>query len=181
MTHKRRIYLINPRFQLKFSLFISILIVGVMLIYPYTLYQIIERLISQSELQASLLESKREALMITLVAWQFGYTLLVFIVCIFFSHKIAGPLFKLNKHLNKITRNEEVETIAFRKGDYFHEIADSFNEAVTTIQTGREQDFKQLEVIKMYLNNLSMVVPEDKKIVLSEINGKLQEILQRYQ
>ena len=46
---------------------------------------------------------------------------------------------------------------------------------------GHLHDFKQLEDIKIYLNNLSMVVPEDKKLVLTEINNKLQEILQRYQ
>ena len=68
-----------------------------------------------------------------------------------------------------------------RNGDYFKELEASYNEAVATIRDSRKKDFDQLEDIRLYLNNISLIVPEDKKIVISEINSKINEIHSRYQ
>ena len=115
MAYKRRIILINPKFQLKFSFFISLLILGVSIIYPFTLYHVLEGIISVSDLNAGILEEKRNTLMNSLIAFQLGYMLVIFMLCIYFSHRIAGPLFKLNQYLKRISRNEEVETIKCNK------------------------------------------------------------------
>ena len=69
----------------------------------------------------------------------------------------------------------------FRDGDYFRELEESYNAAVTSIQDSRKLDFEQLEEIRLYLKNLALIVPEDKKIVLTEINKKIEEIVGRYQ
>ena len=103
----------------------------------------------------------------------------MFIICIFFSHKVAGPLYKLNQYLLKIANDEHVDEIRFRKGDYFPELADSFNNAVEKLQEIREYEFGELRKVKEYMNNLSMIVPDDKKVVISEINSKLDEIINR--
>ena len=69
----------------------------------------------------------------------------------------------------------------FRDGDYFRDLEESYNAAITSIQDSRKLDFEQLEEIRLYLKNLALIVPEDKKIVLIEINKKIEEIIGRYQ
>lgn len=176
---KRKIYLINPQFQLKFSSYIAFIIIGVSIIYPIIIIQMMDYFIQlQGELTPEILD-KRQSLLLVIVGWQIGYIITMFVICVFFSHKIAGPLYKLNLYLKKIANNESIDRIRFRKGDYFPELADSFNEAVKTLHDLRNHDFGELEKIKEYLNNLSLVLPDDKKIVINEINEKVEEILSR--
>ena len=180
MSYKRRIYLINPKFQIKFSLLITLFLIGITIIYPYTIYQIIEGIITQFGDKAKNFVEKKEQIFITLTGWQIGYCLVVFSTCIFFSHKIAGPLYNLNRQLKKVKEMDSLETIKFRKGDYFKEIEESYNEAVEHIRKMRAKDFEELSKIKTYLSNISLILPDDKKSVIAEINRKIDEIAQRY-
>ena len=43
------------------------------------------------------------------------------------SHKVAGPIYRLTKHLKNHNKNNIVP-VKFRKGDYFPEIEEAFNE-----------------------------------------------------
>ncbi|MEH0861017.1 MULTISPECIES: hypothetical protein [Halobacteriovorax] len=59
------------------------------------------------------------------------------------SHKIAGPLYRLNNHFKKLAKSEEdeehfLEKVTFRKGDYFREIEDSFNDLVDKQNSSHE-------------------------------------------
>jgi hypothetical protein len=49
------------------------------------------------------------------------------------SHKIAGPIYRMQKEFNRMKEAQPVELhpIQFRKGDYFPELAESFNTLVT--------------------------------------------------
>ena len=125
--------------------------------------------------------SRKGDILFTLGIWQIGYSMIVFAACIFFSHKIAGPIYKLNTFLKKIPELGVLQTMHFRDGDYFRDLEDSYNAAIISIQESRKLDFEQLEEIRLYLKNLALIVPEDKKIVLIEINKKIEEIIGRYQ
>ena len=48
------------------------------------------------------------------------------------SHKIAGPIYRMQKELTKMAESEpfELQSIQFRKGDYFPELAAAFNRLV---------------------------------------------------
>ena len=50
------------------------------------------------------------------------------IVGIFLSHKIAGPLFRLKKHMVELSQGVYSGKIKFRKNDQLHDIADTYNE-----------------------------------------------------
>ncbi|MCI5166743.1 MAG: HAMP domain-containing protein [Candidatus Electrothrix sp. GM3_4] len=43
------------------------------------------------------------------------------------SNRIAGPLFRLKKHLDEVAEGKINSEIQFRKNDYASEIAESFN------------------------------------------------------
>ncbi|OFZ14181.1 MAG: hypothetical protein A2X86_04835 [Bdellovibrionales bacterium GWA2_49_15] len=182
--NKRRIYLVNPAFQLRFSIFVCLIVFISSLIYPLVIYdvltEIIERNAQVSPDIAARLPKTRQELLIILSLWQLGFTGMIFVICIFFSHKIAGPLYKLMKFFRAVRAGESPGRLFFRKGDYFNEVADEFNLTFEQIQENYKKDLVYLSEVNTYLANLSMVVPDDKKVVLNEINRKLTEIQERF-
>jgi hypothetical protein len=127
------------------------------------------------------LESKRSALIAVLALWQIGFISLIFIICIFFTHKIAGPMYKLQKFLAKVREGGGYDKIYFRNGDYFHEVADDVNKTFEYLRDDHNKDIVYLSEVNKYIKKLSDVVPEDKKETLKEIETKLNEIQHRFQ
>ena len=184
MSYSRKIYLINPKFQIRFSLYVCIIVFVTSIIYPFTIYSLMNNIIVFFSLKnpeiASMYESKRDSLVFFLVLLHLGFTCLTFLTCIFFSHKIAGPLYKLKKHLAEIRANGIKDHVFFRKGDYFLEVADEVNQTFDLIHDSYKNDLIYLGEVNSYINNLSLVVPDDKKIILHEISTKLSEMQERY-
>lgn len=171
--YKRSVFLINPSFQLKFSLIVSSIIVISTLIYPVIIYDFF-KVVSPDSIDA------RNELIIFLVVVQVVITALVFLIFIFFTHKIAGPLFKLKNHLLDIREGQAITPISFRSGDYFHDVADEVTLFLETVATNQENDFQYLDEVALYIENLAPVVPDDKKPILNEISRRLLDIQTRY-
>ncbi|MCR9204812.1 MAG: hypothetical protein NXH75_09555 [Halobacteriovoraceae bacterium] len=182
--YKRSIYLVNPKFQLKFSLYVCGLVFISSIIYPLTIFDLITKFIqfigSVKPEAVDQLEQKRSNLIWILTLWQIGFSALVFIACIFFSHKIAGPMFKLQKFLQAKKDGVNNGKLFFRKGDYFQEVADDFNDVFEEMEERHHQDLMYISEVNSYISNLGMVVPEDKKAVLNEITQKLSLIQKRF-
>lgn len=43
------------------------------------------------------------------------------------SHRVAGPLYRLSKHLSSVASGDTLSDVHFRKGDFFPEVADAYN------------------------------------------------------
>lgn len=127
------------------------------------------------------LQENRKTLLMLLGIIQLGFLGLIFVICIFISHKIAGPIYKLQKYLRGIREGGPITNLWFRNGDNFPEVAEEINETMEYFVQQRQDDFAYLEEVSSYIANLSLVVPEDKKPVLNEILSKLAEIQARYQ
>lgn len=182
MQVKRTVYLVNPKFQLKFSLFVCSLVFISSLIYPLTIYELFEKILREANITApnSEIADFRSGLISTLVIYQLAFTAMVFIVCIFQSHKIAGPITKTVNYLKEIARGKIPTKISFRLGDNFQELSTELNNAFNKIHEEQDKDYAYISEINSYLNNLALVVPEDKKSVLNEIIGRLSEIQERF-
>ena len=178
--YKRSVFLINPAFQLKFSLIVCSVIVISTLIYPVIIYDFFQLVTKSMPSVSQGIVSAQKDLIFYLVLIQSVITLLVFIVFIFFTHKIAGPLYKLKNHLAAIREGQEIRPLTFRNGDYFQDVAEEVSLFLETISNHQENDFQYVDEIALYIENLSTVVPDDKKPVLSEISRRLIEIKSRY-
>ncbi len=53
---------------------------------------------------------------------------------IFLSHRVAGPIYRLRKTLRQITQERKPQSVRFRKGDYTHELAKDFNDAMKALE-----------------------------------------------
>lgn len=188
--NNRKIFLINPPFQLKFSLYVCLLVFLSSLIYPVTIFELLSNFLEfassnvhklpEFKKVSENLESKRNALIVVLVLWQLGFIGIAFIANIFLTHKVAGPIFKLKKFFQAIVDGEENGKLKFRDGDYFEDLAVSYNEAITTLKDKHKNDLVYLSEVSTYLNNLKLVVPDDKKAVLNEIILKLNDMQEKF-
>ncbi|WP_127715572.1 hypothetical protein [Halobacteriovorax sp. HLS] len=182
--YKRSIILINPKFQIKFSILVCLFLFISSIFYPLTVFDLVTKLVEQASANSPEMALKmttyKNNLMVVLALFQVGFTAITFIACLLFSHKIAGPIYKVQKYLSAIRDREGNGKLYFRNGDYFTELADDFNDTFEVIQEDYKKDMVYLSEVSSYINNLSMVVPEDKKVVLDEINLKLDEIQKRY-
>ncbi|MFP4162708.1 MAG: hypothetical protein ACLFQB_03075 [Chitinispirillaceae bacterium] len=82
---------------------------------------------------ASSNELKRE--LIGNLLWVFGIGLLLVVIqmvllTIFFSHKLAGPIFRFEKVCHNIIAGKYTDHIKLRKGDQLQNLANLMNEAV---------------------------------------------------
>lgn len=179
-AYKRSIFVINPKFQYKFSIFICSIVFLSCLIYPLTIYDVYDQIISLQPSLSGKLEESRSMLLIILAAIQFSILGIIFVLSIFMSHKIAGPMYKMTNYLKNIQKGEKVEVLTFRNGDNFQEVAEQLNSTLNYLVDQRDADFATLEEIASYISNLSLVLPEDKKPVLEEILSKLAQIQNRY-
>lgn len=178
--YKRSIFLTDPHFQIKFSLIICSIIVISTMIYPviiYDFFQIVSANIKDAPVNLAEIE---QDLILYLILIQSVITLLVFLAFIFFTHKIAGPMYKLKTHLRSIGEGAPITPLKFRNGDYFHDVAEEVSQFLNGVVENRDNDFEDLQEISRYIDNLSNSVTEDKKPVLKEISRRLIKINSRY-
>jgi methyl-accepting chemotaxis protein len=77
----------------------------------------------------------RESLLWLLILMQVTFTFLVFLISIFMSHKIAGPLFQLKKLFSEVKNGNLTQRLAFRSKDYFQDLVPEFNGMMESLQS----------------------------------------------
>lgn len=177
MANHRRSYIINPKFQYKFSFIICSLIFIGSLIYPITIYDLFDYIIQMNPTSATEHASHRNNLIQFLILMQIGFIGIVFVFCLFISHKIAGPLYKLSQHLQSLRETGEIKILKFRTGDNFPEIAEEINDTLEFFTSKTEEEIKTLQELSDFLENIALVIPEDKKPVLTAAQEKIKSYI----
>lgn len=152
------------------------------LIYPFTIYDLFNSFIANTsnEITQAQLKNGRQNLILWLSIYQLAFCAIIFIVAIFMSHKVAGPIYKIQSFLKKVAEGVNPGKLFFRTGDYFLELAEDYNEAMDQVKETQQADFAYISEVNSFIKNLSSVVPEDKKPVLNEIVQRLSEIQNRF-
>lgn len=141
MTTERKTLLINRKFQLTFLGYMLIMAaVTIAIIYAsntYFFWMFVE--LGQSmNLPADhaffqFLTEQRNSM-----NWVFLVTALIVMGAmivggLILSHRVAGPLHRLDRHMKKVARGSETHEVRFRKGDFFQELARSYNEQLRVL------------------------------------------------
>jgi sensor histidine kinase YesM len=146
MSKPRKIYLINPQFQMRFvafsivsSLLVIILVAG-MQYYFFHHYQSmgIQNGIPSDHIFFEFLREQRNFITIALVILAAAITAVQVILGILFSHRVAGPLYRMNRHMQEVASGSEKLTFQVRDGDYFSELADNFNTMILKMERKKD-------------------------------------------
>ena len=134
---KRKILLIDRPLQLKFILysvlngFILFLIMS--MIISYFSVGSTRALVENDALDSKCLTMVFQQAQLwggILVAVVLGGLIWTAVTALYFSHRIAGPVYQMKKKLQAHIAGEEMEKIVLRKNDYFLDLADLINEAM---------------------------------------------------
>lgn len=142
--HKKRFfrtYIINRSFQFKFIAFALLNSVVLTIIYFFAAFFFVQNFRTHISLvgfdqHAALSEliSAQTDFYFRVMLWSF---LIVGVVTIclgvWFSHRIAGPLYRLRMSFQQMASEKKLGFIYFRKKDFFQEIATEFNGVVKNI------------------------------------------------
>ena len=127
---RRRTWLVNRRFQLglawRMVLVMTVFfLAGILIVFSPSAWV----LATGSDL-AALERAATEFLILHKRIWPAAILSFaaVFAYCLFFSHRIAGPVYRIDAVLRQLLRGETPGPIRFRKGDCFRPTADLLDE-----------------------------------------------------
>lgn len=132
-SYRRRIFLVNKPFQLRFTFYVCSWLFVLSLVYPLIIRSIFDYFLDRAAqnpfgpLVADIETIKRQ--IIWLLALMQGLFLSVTVlVSIFVSHRIAGPLYKLRVFMLKARDGNLKDELHFRTHDHFQDLAKTYNE-----------------------------------------------------
>lgn len=136
--NRRRNYFIKREFQARFILKFCILVALTALISSVVIYRFSsESVTTVFENSRLLIKPSTEFIMPGLILSSFISVILVgiatVIVVLFVSHKIAGPLYKIEKSLGRIADGDLSFDVYLRKTDEAKMLAEAFNNAARSL------------------------------------------------
>ncbi len=135
MPNFRKKYLIEPNFQIRFLNFISLGIVLNLFLYLVSNLFVFYRLTIFAEGAKgmitddtlTLIENLSKDQLIVLLLSSLLITVFSYGVGLVMTHRAAGPLFRINKHLDEFNSTKKFTKISLREKDFFKETADKIN------------------------------------------------------
>jgi len=173
--NRRRNYFIKKEFQLRFILRFCLLVVLTAFISSAVIYyfssQSVTTVFEDSRIE---IKPSTEFIMPGLLLSIFISVILVgsatIAVVMFLTHRIAGPLYKIEKSLERVSKGDLSFEVAFRSNDEMIKLAESFNMATGGLN-GLLKDLKaDLGRVEAALDRL--------KSAASKEDGRLSEIAQ---
>ncbi len=115
------------------------------MIYPIIIYSIFEYFLNilqsgqviNAVVDVEKVKTLQNQMLLLLGVLQLLVLSITFILSLFLSHRIAGPLYKLRKSMDELGKGNLDLRITFRKNDHFVELQDTFNDMVQNLSIRR--------------------------------------------
>ncbi len=141
--YKRRVYLINKDFQIKFIIYTATIALITIATFYGMLYFFFDELISlgvRSGFPAGhvyfrfIADNRNDMMNVYYPIAAIAVFVIIFVSGMFFSHKIAGPIYRMNTYLRSISLDTLTSPLSFRKKDFFQDLARSYNKRVAFLR-----------------------------------------------
>jgi|GEM_PF-2400140 len=167
-------YIVKNRFQFKFALvvflFLAVAAVTIYLEGRFVINSLIERAVVTDEVAVGQLKILNSMIFYTSVlalAITFGLAL-------FFSHFIAGPIYRFEKIFEQMKQGDLTAIVRLRKHDELQDTAESFNYALASL---RQKLRKDRETVQMGSEKLRNVAEALKKAGRKEEALEIEQVL----
>lgn len=180
-TVRRRRVVILPRLQYKFA----VLIGGALLVLAaffewdiyFTMKQMLPKVFFIEEIRNDLINFH-----MILAAKALVFTILVAAAAIYFSHRIAGPIYRLEKDiLHMVAEADLTQQFRLRKNDELQELADALNSMVANLRAKLLADEQYQERIREGLQTIQETLRDGTPLTdeaLQTIREQLKAMLQ---
>jgi methyl-accepting chemotaxis protein len=137
--YRRSIFLINRPFQLRFSFFVCSWLFALSFVYPVIVSNLFDYFSHYLTLDPNgpglaTIQNVREQIVILLVGFQLIFLIITFMISIFVSHRIAGPLYKLKTFFRQNGDGKLSGELHFRQNDHFKDIAQEYNLMISKLR-----------------------------------------------
>ena len=181
MRYKRTIFLIDKKFQIRFSLFVCSWLFVLSLVYPYIIKSVFDYFFQYLALephgpQLSALQKTRHEMLLLLVVMQWLFMAITFIICIFISHRIAGPLFKLKRFMLQVGQGR-FESLRFRETDHFKDVAVDYNTMIAGIKSTKDKTADATAAAMVHIEKAKSLITQDSAIT-QELESALNTLRQ---
>jgi hypothetical protein len=140
---RRRIYLVDRKFQFKWTAIIVFL--GVLISGAFSIFLVRQTLALNESLaiDRELMEEATKADSLALY-YLIGFVLLMALALfawgIFMTHRVAGPIFIISRYLRQISEGEVPRPRPLRRGDDLQEFFETFSSMLTRLKAQAEED-----------------------------------------
>lgn len=137
-TSKRRIKLIKPRLQVRLTMtFVGLAAMGLVLQFLLLMARMSKHSLGFESEGSALFEQLDAVLLGTLFTAALLILPLVFAVGVLTTFRIAGPLYRIERHLEQVARGESPGKCKLRQGDDLQELCDLLNHALDRVEAER--------------------------------------------
>lgn len=138
LFNKRKVLLINKKFQLSVIAICTVWAVITTLIFYIGMLLMFKQFAQEGALMGlppehiffEFINDQVNMLHVFFAALTVFVILVFFVGGMFLSNKIAGPIYRMTKHMEEIMETGQWRRLKFRDGDYFIEVADMFNKFI---------------------------------------------------
>lgn len=135
---RRKQYIVNPAVQYKFFLLILLSVLIPTLLTFTSLFHIIHSIVLEAQVNnelvyTALLLLGRKIYVVLFVGFVF-ITILLLNWGLIFTHRIVGPIYRLERELDNVISGKKISKIRFRKNDAFKSLAEKVNTIITRLQ-----------------------------------------------
>ena len=131
--YKRRIIVIKRALQMKFVMLVFLAVLFTVAVVSVDVYFVVGKMLVKEFGDANLLPIVKGASKLLLLHFTF-YSLTVVIVSVFVSHKLAGPIFRLEQTAESIAGGDLRVKIYLRQGDELFETAEYINRMIESLR-----------------------------------------------
>jgi hypothetical protein len=170
--NRRRNVLINPQFQVKFIIYLNIILFVCLSLYSWIILDVGEVLVDANlitEVKAS--EMNARILPLIFIVHAVIHVVMT-VVMLFVSHRIAGPLVRFKNVIKSLIKNDYLaKPFNTRKHDYFNDLRDEINHLNVKM---REDYLNKQELI----NALTPVLQEN---ISPSTKKTIEELVKKHQ
>jgi len=175
----RKKILINKKFQFKYAaMIVGTLFVMVVLVewdIFYTMKTILPKVFFMEEIRQDL-----TAFHLLLAVKSLVFMVLVAFISVYFSHRIAGPIYRLEKDLlTMINEGDLTKQFRLREKDELKELAEALNTMTANLRTKLLSDEQFREEARTKISEILKILKEKETISAEEKNfliAKAEEI-----
>jgi len=176
---KRKTLLVSKDFQIRFIALIALLSIIFALVVGTITYIFIAQSPTKNFLGKLFKVSTQEKIFIAAMTLSSVLALIIIIIIgLFISHKIAGPLYRITKYMHRLADGDLSFEVKLRKNDEFADLAEEFDKTVKRLRMRMEV---LLEIVKdmdkKYNELLNALKKDDKKLIekgLEELSGHVK-------
>jgi methyl-accepting chemotaxis protein len=141
-ANRRSVFLINPKFQLQvigYAIALAALTIGIF--YGANLYFFWE--FKQQGTAVGLptdhvffrfMSEQQSRMNVLFLFGSLAVTTVISVGGLVLSHRIAGPLYRLHKHMMQVAEGKTTQDVSFRDKDFFQELENSYNSQLKLVR-----------------------------------------------